>query len=99
MLTVGHNDPGYDPDDTPIQVHNIVQAICALQTWMWNWFRFEIDEDSDFNSARIAKYQRTLQESLQNTILNESYPSARLVLHGHEFWVRYSPPEQPARAA
>jgi hypothetical protein len=87
MLTIGHNDPGFEPDITPLGVTDIHSARRVLSEWCHQWFSPLLvgygGDDPEMNYAEVTELQRRLLD-----LKEPPTGLSRLILRGHEFWIR-----------
>ena len=81
MLTVGHNDPGYQPDQEPVEVTTAAEAIRCMVNDVQNYFLPELDpEGVELTPSDIR--------ALQNKVLtNRPARGSTVILRGHAFWI------------
>lgn len=80
-LIVGHNDPGYLPDEEPQEVASLSEAIRCMVNDVQNYFLPELDpEGVDLTPEDIRRMQQKV---------SASFPvrGSTVILRGHAFWI------------
>lgn len=77
LYIIGHNDPGYPPDETPVQAPTWPQAIACVKSMIQSYFLVELDEE-----------ELTIQDirAYQCDVVNMKPNSTRILRH-HAFWI------------
>ena len=79
-LVVGHNDPGYAPDATPVEVSALSEAIRVMVNDIQTYFLPEVEDspDAELTPADVRRFQnQALRAQRGSTIM----------FRGHAFWV------------
>lgn len=78
-FVVGHNDPGYLPDEDPVDAATLGEAVNLLLTIIEGWFSIELD-DEDFTPTDL--------QALKRKAMQIHGPGSTVILHGHAFWIQ-----------
>lgn len=78
-FVVGHNDPGYLPDEDPIDAATFREAVNLLVELVVGWFSIELD-DEDFTIYDL--------NALKQKAERIRGPGSTIILHGHAFWIQ-----------
>ena len=84
IYLIGHNDPGYPPDEPEITVHTWPKVIACVKSMIQSYLLVEVDEE-ELTTRDILEYQRSVFNMVPN--------STRLI-RGHAFYVRIVEEEQ-----
>ena len=76
-VVAGHNDPGYLPDEDPVECENLQEAIHYLMQAVATYFRIEVDE-IELTVQDVMRFQRA--------VINAK-PGSMYIFRGHAFWV------------
>ena len=80
---VGHNDPGYEPDEAQIEVPSWGQAISCVKSLIQSYFLIEIEEGPE---AELTAYD---VQTFKNEVFSMK-PNSTRILRGHAFWIHTS---------
>lgn len=84
MLTIGHNDAGYEPIDPEVQVGDLNLAIHLIRNEIIKWFSPVTVPAPGEAEPELSQHE--LKSFLERALYLK--PRSQLVLRGHIFWVR-----------